>query len=89
MTVKFVLNTTYCIVFVDASNLICIVQAYFIIQSSFKTWERKFDGFQRDTNIPYCCKDRAMWGAAGGLGLTQVFLYRRFFPGLPDYPAVA
>ena len=68
---------------------ICIVQAYFIIQSSFKTWEITFDGFQRDTNIPYCCKDRAMWGAAGGLGPTQVFLYRRFFPGLPDYPAVA
>ncbi len=30
-----------------------------------------------------------MWGAAGGLGLTQVFLHCRFFPGLPDYPATA
>ena len=37
------------------------------------------DGFQRDTNIPYCCKDRAMWGAAGGLGPTQVFLHAGFF----------
>ncbi len=29
-----------------------------------------------------------MSGAAGGLGPTQVFLYCRFFPGLPDYPAL-
>ena len=48
-----------------------------------------FGGVYHDTDISYICKDRAMWGAAGGLGPTQVYLHCRFFPGLPDYPAVA
>ena len=50
--------------------------------------EREFDGVPQNTYIPYSCKDRAVWGAAGSLGPTQVFLHCRFFPGLPDDPVV-
>ena len=35
-----------------------------------KEREREFDGVPQNTYIPYSCKDRAMWGAAGSLSLT-------------------
>jgi hypothetical protein len=48
-----------------------------------------YDAVYHDADSSYTCKDIAMWVAAGGLGPTQVFLYCRVFPGLPDYPALA
>ena len=59
------------------------------LKQILKLLSESFGGVYRNTDISYICKDRVMWGAAGGLGPTQVFLHCRFFPGLLDYPAVA